>query len=233
MSAKAILAELKKLGTAQNRKIYARHGAQDPMFGVSYANLGKLAKRLRPDHSLAVALWESGNHDAQILAMKIADSCEAKASEIDRWHRSLKSGLVANELGNFVAETKFARTRAAKWTVAKGEQQGVAGWCIVTKLAKEGDLADEFFLPFLRDINENIHERKNEVRDAMNWALIAMGCRNAKLEKRALSVAKSIGKVEVDHGETSCTTKDATAYILKTKAHYAAKKKKRRARATV
>ena len=40
-----VLEELKALGTAQNRKVYARHGVQSAMFGVSYANLGKLKKK--------------------------------------------------------------------------------------------------------------------------------------------------------------------------------------------
>jgi hypothetical protein len=67
---------LKSAGTAQNRKIYARHGVLEPMFGVSTANLTKIKKdalRLpgpRPRyekhaHELALELWESGNHDAR------------------------------------------------------------------------------------------------------------------------------------------------------------------------
>jgi hypothetical protein len=33
--------ELKASGTAQNRKVYRRHGVVGEMFGVSYAALGK------------------------------------------------------------------------------------------------------------------------------------------------------------------------------------------------
>lgn len=60
--------------------------------------------------------------------------------------------------------------------------------------------------------------------DAMNSALIAIGCRNAKLEKLAVAAAKRIGPVEVDHGDTSCKTPDAVAYIAKTWAHRAKRK---------
>jgi hypothetical protein len=49
----------------------------------------------------------------------------------------------------------------------------------------------------------------------MNSALIAIGIRNPKLQKLALAVAKEIGEVEVDHGDTSCKTPDAAEYILK------------------
>ena len=39
-------------------------------------------------------------------------------------------------------------------------------------------------------------------------ALIAIGCR-ASMTERAIAVARKIGKVEVDHGETGCKTPDA------------------------
>jgi hypothetical protein len=53
----------------------------------------------------------------------------------------------------------------------------------------------------------------------MNMALIAIGVRSAGLRKLALAAAKRIGKVEVDHGDTSCKTPDAAAYIAKTVDH--------------
>ena len=60
-----VIRELESLGTAQNRKIYKRHGAGDRLFGVSFANLNKLKKKIKTDHDLANQLWASGNVDAQ------------------------------------------------------------------------------------------------------------------------------------------------------------------------
>jgi hypothetical protein len=45
-----------------------------------------------------------------------------------------------------------------------------------------------------------------------------MANRKASLEKPAIAAAKQIGKVEVDHGETSCQIPDAIAYIQKARA---------------
>lgn len=42
MQADEILKQLKELGTAQNIKIYRRHGAQEPLYGVSFANLNTI-----------------------------------------------------------------------------------------------------------------------------------------------------------------------------------------------
>ena len=57
MDTKEALATLEAAGTAQNRKVYARHGVRAACYGVSYAELGKLRKRIGTDHELALALW--------------------------------------------------------------------------------------------------------------------------------------------------------------------------------
>ncbi len=62
----------------------------------------------------------------------------------------------------------------------------------------------------------------------MNNALINIGVRNPALEKKADAAAKRMGTVEVDHGETSCKTPDAAAYIKKTLAHRRKKANKAR-----
>lgn len=58
-------------------------------------------------------------------------------------------------------------------------------------------------------------------------ALIAISSHIPELTERALEIAAKIGKVEVDHGDTSCKTPDAADYIRKTRA-YPEKKASRR-----
>ena len=79
---------------------------------------------------------------------------------------------------------------------------------------KNKTLHDDFFSPYLEEIKENIHNEKNR-KKAMNSALIAIGIRNEDLERQAIEIASEIGKIEVDHGATSCKTPDAESYIKK------------------
>ena len=81
--------QLRALGTAQNRKLYGRLGT-GPMFGVSYANLGKLKRSIKVDHALAMQLWESGNLDSQVLATMIADPAQSTARMLDAWIIALR-----------------------------------------------------------------------------------------------------------------------------------------------
>ena len=73
MNAKDLLKELKSLGKEQTRKTCRRHGIVGDVYGVSYADLGKLQKRIKINQPLAEELWATGNYDARVLATKIAD----------------------------------------------------------------------------------------------------------------------------------------------------------------
>ena len=84
MTKSEALRELESMGTEQNRKLYQRHGVKGPAFGVSYANLGALQRRIRIDHPLALALWATGNHDARVLANMIAEPNSMSARAVDR-----------------------------------------------------------------------------------------------------------------------------------------------------
>ena len=216
MTKNEVVARLKTAGTAQNRKVYRRHGVLGDKYGVSYAELGKFTKQIKTDHDLAVQLWDTGNHDARILATMIADPAKMKAALLDSWSRDLDSYPLTDAFVVLVSKTDFAPKKMEKWAPAKSEWIAQAGWALLSHLAvKHTDLPDSFFLEHLETIEREIHSRKNRVRHSMNGALIAIGLRNPNLDQRALAAAAGIGKVEVDHGETNCKTPDAAAYITK------------------
>ena len=209
--------QLQEMGTAQNRKIYARHGVGENMFGISYANLNKLAKAAKCDHSLALELWATGNHDARVLAAMVADPAQADESLLAAWLADLDSYVITDAFSGFVGKTSMVRGKGEEWISSDDEWPGRAGWHLVAHLAmKDQGLPDAYFAANLATIESEIHASKNRVKDAMNSALISIGIRNDALEEQALAAADRIGKVEVDHGETGCKTPDAADYIRRT-----------------
>lgn len=216
MTAAEVLKELESLGTEQNRKVYARHGVGENRFGVSFADLGKLQKRIKSDHELALGLWASGNHEARILATMIADPAAVNGKLLDAWVKDLDNYVLTGYFSGLAAKTGHAQRKAEAWMKSKGEMTARAGWLIAAQLAMiDGALADDYCEGLLEVIEDEIHTRKNRVRDAMNSALISIGMRNPRMQKQAIAAAKRIGKVEVDHGETNCKTPDAATYIEK------------------
>jgi 3-methyladenine DNA glycosylase AlkD len=220
MSLDEVMEALKAAGTEQNRKTYARHGVKHALYGVSYADLGKLKKRIKVDHALALALWATGVHDARILSAMVADPDQADEALIDEWAQDLGDYVITDAFADYVFQTPLARQKMESWIHSEDEWIGQAGWRLVAKFAMQDlSLPDAYFEALLAQIEAEIHTRKNRVRDAMNIALIAIGIRNALLQAEALDSAGKIGKVKVDHGQTNCKTPDAAGYILKTVKH--------------
>lgn len=217
MTLEDALKTLREAGTEPNRKTYRRHGVVGDQFGVSYAALESLRKTIKTDHDLACGLWSSGNHDARILATKIADPARA-AAILDDWVRDLDNYVLADALSSLAARSPGAAEFATRWMDSDEEFVAAAGWSVLASLAtNDRSLADDVFTPFLDVIESTIHAERNRVKHTMNGALIAIGMRNDILEAMVLKAAARIGKVEVDHGDTSCKTPDAAAYIAKSK----------------
>jgi 3-methyladenine DNA glycosylase AlkD len=232
MTKTEVMKELRANGSAQTRKIYRRHGGKGDMFGVSYAFLGKMKRKIKTDQKLAEQLWATGNYDARILATMVADAPSMTAATLDSWARDLEDRHLDAALSNVAAEAPSARKRMEKWTSAKNELIGCAGWHTLASLAREEEgLDDAYFENYLEKIETQIHSSPNWVKYAMNNALINIGVRNPKLEKKAIAAAKRIGTVDVDHGETGCKTPEAVAYIKKTVAYNKKKAAKKRRKA--
>jgi 3-methyladenine DNA glycosylase AlkD len=215
---------LEKAGTAQARKTYVRHGAREPLFGVSFAFLKDMTKRIGVDHDLALALWETGNFDAQNLALKVADPARMTPAVLDRWARGLQARMCGAYVASLTVEGPHASAKADQWLASKEESERCAGWGVVSMMASRDEAKpDAWFGDLLGRIEKSIHRAPNSERAAMNQAVIAIGGRSAALRRAALAAAKRIGTVEVDHGDTSCETPDAGAYIEKMWAHAKAK----------
>lgn len=232
MIAAQTLKKLAALGTAQNRKVYARHGVTGAMFGVSYANLGRLAKGLLGQHELALELWASANHDARVLATMIADPSRMGARELERWVRSLDNYGLTDAFAKLAARSPAGQKAALKWLAASGEWVSTAGWSTLCWSLNEGAPFEESALRgHLRTIEKRIHSAKNRTRYAMNSALIGIGVGSPSLRTEVLATAARIGRVEVDHGQTGCQTPDAAQYIRKVLDHRGKQKPPRKPRA--
>lgn len=224
-----VLDELQALGGEQTRNTMRRHGVAEPLYGVKFGALEPIKKRIKTDHALALQLWATQVYEARLLATMIADSRQIDADLLEQWVVDLRGHVVADAFADLVIRTPLAQDCMRRWVDADDEWIDRTGWHLLAQLAThEPSLPDAYFEPYLVRIEQTIRAAKDRVREAMNNALIAVGGRNATLEEQALAIAAEIGKVHIDHGPTYCKTPDATAYILKVRAH----REKRAARAT-
>ena len=230
-SLREAMSELRRAGTPQNRKIYARHGVGEAMFGVSFAELGRLKKAIGVDTELARELWASENHDARVLAMMVIDPDDMTARELDARVKELTNYVVTDAFAKSTAKAPCARGRMDRWIKSRDEWISSCGWTILCHRAEDEDfVSDSELLDYLGVIEKQIHSKPNRTGYAMNGALIAMALRNISLQREAMAAARRIGTVEVDHGDTGCKTPDAVTMIRKAVEHRKKKAKKKAAK---
>jgi len=209
------MSELERHGTAQNCKIYRRHGARDPMFGVSFGKLRDLRKRIGIDHALGKALFETGNMDAMTLGLMIMDPDDiASETELTTMLEGLDYYMLVDLLVSELVVFRPERNDLmARWASSDGEYVKRAGYTILNNLARLADgLDDADFTAWLERIAGEIHDAPNRARQMMNIAVLSIGIRPS-LHAEALAVARRIGPIEIDHGETSCETYDVAAKL--------------------
>ena len=234
MTVEEVMSELKGYGNESTKKIFIKHGAQEPFFGVKVQDLKKIQKKVKKDHALSLALYDTGNSDAMYLAGLIADENEVTKDQLNKW----VDGAYWYMLSEFTvpwlaADSKHAVDIALEWIESDQERIAAAGWS--TLASHVGIKADEeldlgLYAKLLDRVQLEIHHAQNRVRYGMNAFVIAIGSWIITLTEKAIEVGKEIGKVNVEMGGTACKVPLIPEYIEKVKSRGSLGRKKKMAR---
>ena len=109
-----IINKLKSLSNAKNIDGMARFGINpENTLGVSIPALRAIAKKYKNNHNLALELWNSGIHEARILAGFIDDPAQVSEKQMDLWAKDFDSWDVCDQVcGNLFDKTGFAWQKA-------------------------------------------------------------------------------------------------------------------------
>jgi 3-methyladenine DNA glycosylase AlkD len=222
MTANDVMAELKKNGSEQIKKIFARHGAREPYFGVKVEQLKTIQKKIKKNHALSLELYATGNSDAMYLAGLISDPMVMTKAELNSWAKGAYWYMLSCFTVPWTAsESRYARELALKWMKDKNEQVAAAGWATYGSylaITQDEELDMDEIAGLLMTVEKTIHSSQNRVKWIMNNFVIAVGSYVAPLVPHAKKTAKAMGVPDVDVGDTSCKINDATAYIAKVEA---------------
>ena len=217
MNTDDVLATLRKFGKPQTAAIYKHYGTGDNVFGVLTSQIGKLQKKIKTDHALAMQLWKTGNAEARALALQVADPVKITRTEANRLLKDGPVRFVGWYLSGLVSRSPIAEQTMRAWMKSTDEDSREMGYAVLAKRLKDDpdSVSDADAEKVLKTIEKEIHRSPNWARYAMNTALISIGTYKTALRKKSIEAAKRIGKVDVDHGETYCKTPDAVSYIQK------------------
>ena len=215
MTSEQIIANLKQLANAQAVEGMARFGIRpDEALGISMPTLRKMAKDIGKNHALALALWDSGIHEARILASMIAEPKLVSTELMEEWVNDFDSWDVCDQVcGNLFDKTPHAYQKAVQWCHQEREFVRRAGFVMVAELAVHDKKApDEAFLQFFPLIKQYAGDERNFVKKAVNWALRQIGKRNSHLRTLALECAYEIQSM--DSKTARWVAKDAIKELL-------------------
>lgn len=197
-TAEEVLNHLKSLANPENVRGMARFGINPQgTLGISIYTLRPLAKQLGVNHGLALELWESGVHEARLLAGFIDDPRQVTPEQMERWVSDFDSWDVCDQVcSNLFDRTPYAYQKAFEWSEREEEFVKRAGFVLMAALSVHDKKApDERFLAFLPVIIREASDERNYVRKAVNWVLRQIGKRNRSLNQSAIQTAQEISQM--------------------------------------
>ena len=195
--AKAVVAELKRLGTKKTRDGMARYAIpSDNAFGVPVGQIRDLGKRLGRNHELAQALWDTGWYEARMLATFVDEPDLVTPAQMDRWCRDFDNWAICDTACfHLFDKTPHAFKKVSQWSKRKDEFVKRSAFALLASLAlHDKKLDDAPFLKCLPLIEQAATDDRNFVKKGVSWALRGIGHRNPALKASALALSQRLAE---------------------------------------
>jgi 3-methyladenine DNA glycosylase AlkD len=194
MNCDMVIARLESMGSERDRQGMGYFGINvDNALGISIYELRKVAKEIGKDHDLALQLWDSGIHEARILASYIEDPHQMTEAQMERWVADFDSWDLCDQVCGLFEETPFVHQKIDEWSRREEEFVKRASFALIAGVAVHDKKApDELFEGFFLLIVEQSKDDRNFVKKAVNWALRNVGKRNHSLNQHAIAIAAEL-----------------------------------------
>ena len=194
-------------------RVKAKHGVGKNQFGVKMGDIRGVAKKIKSDHELALALWKTGNVDAQFLATLVIKPKSLSADEVDRMVRSVTFTHLADWLNSYVIpEHPEKEALRQKWMKSDDPMSARAGWSLTADRVEENP--EGLDLNWLLDrIEREMAKAAPEAQWTMNATLAKIGIEFPEHRKRALAIGEKLGVYRDYPVSKGCTSPFAPIWI--------------------
>lgn len=213
MTLKEALAQLEKLGDERVRAVNKKRGAPANQFGAKHGDIRVLAKKIKSDHKLGLALWETGNVEAQHLSCLLLVPKKLTTADLDRMVRTVTWSWVADWFYSYVIDKHPEKESLREGWMNDSNIWAVrAGWSLTGDRAAEG--GEGLDLPALLEfIEASMKDAPPEVQWTMNSCLAKIGINHPKLRKRAIAIGEKLGVLRDYPVPKGCTSPFAPIWI--------------------
>lgn len=213
MNTKQAMARLEELGDENRRAFNAKRGAGDNQFGVKTGDIRKLAKEIKVDHDLGLSLWETGNADAQMLAILLVHPKDLDAKQPATMAKEGTCEWVADWLNSYVIKKHPDKESVReKWMKSRDAMTKRAGWSLTSeRIARQPDGLDLGAL--LDRIEKEMPKAAPQAQWTMNACLANIGIYHEEHRERALAIGEALGIYRDYPVSKGCTSPFAPIWI--------------------
>jgi 3-methyladenine DNA glycosylase AlkD len=194
MDAHTVIVELRQRADPSRKPGMARVGIDvSKALGVSMPDIRAVAKSCGVDHTLALGLWETGIHEARILATLVADPEALTETQRESWVLDIISWDLCDSAADLFGRAPTSSSAIKTWA---RRPEGFVKRCAFSMIARRAVWAkqapDGEFLGYLPLIRRAATDDRNEVKKGVSWALRQIGKRNRALHSAAIDEAERI-----------------------------------------
>jgi len=187
-----VLARLDSLADPAVKASQGRFGVQvDRSLGISLYTLRNIAKGIR-DHELAIGLWETGIHEARLLAAMVEEVDQVTREQCERWVQDFNSWDICDHVTDEVfIYTPFVMELITTWAIWDEEFVKRAAFAMIAEITIHRKYIPDTALVDLYPLMANAAaDERNYVKKAVSWALRNISKNRPGLRKSVRELAK-------------------------------------------
>ena len=188
-------------------------------YGVGLTQLRKLAKLIGRNRQLALECWQSDYYDVKVIGLLIDDPKKITVEQAEQQVEELNAGMLTHVFSSCdatLAKSAIAYDLAVSWQNSDSLPRKNSAYGLFYELSKnkrDKRLTDVFFLSIIAHINHTIDSEPKSVRLSMGSALMGIGKRNPTLNQAAIDVAKRVGAIDFNEGDSQCEPFDILKHL--------------------
>ena len=166
------------------------------VMGIRLPALRAKARTCGHDTDAARLLWQSGIHEARIMASMIADPHDFTLADMECWCADFDSWDVCDQCClNLFWQLPFAKDAIEVCAADEREFVRRCAFALMAVMAVHAEPDDNIdFAHWLHIIREYSTDRRNFVKKAVNWALRQIGKRSMALNTLAVDTARQLAE---------------------------------------
>ncbi len=193
---------IKTLNSIENKEIVQQRRIKFGIItinalGVTLKDLNAILKYIKKSDNLALELYDTGIHEAQILCAKMFNPKNVTEVLMEKWVKNFDNWATCDCFCMCIfAKSSFNSKKIIEWSTRNSEFEKRAAFATLAALCVYDKKShNDFFLPFFTIITNECKDDRLYVKKSISWALRSLGKRNLDLHKHAVKIASSILKI--------------------------------------